>query len=83
MIRMIFVGLRIVELLIYNALNGQNLPLKAARAGVVTTYTNLTQPTGLGGGLGWQHYTSQPFHAQVGFHRGVLRLEPDHKRNAP
>jgi hypothetical protein len=35
-------------------------PLKTARAGVDSTYTNLTQPTGIGGGLGWYALYTMP-----------------------
>ena len=57
-------------------------PHKAARAGVLSTYTNLTQPTELGGELGWLRFYHKPDpNALGGIHQGVLRcragLQPE------
>jgi len=50
------------------------LPLKAARAGVESTHTNLTQPTGTSGELGWLRFYHKPDpNALGGTHQGVLR----------
>ena len=66
-------GLRIDLSMRYNAFDKGVFSQKTARTDVDSIYTHLTQPTGSSGGLGWKYYTSHPFRALVGFHRGVLR----------
>jgi hypothetical protein len=69
--KLLFWILRIVYPMRYNTSNRRSLPIKTVRASVDSTYTNLTQPTGIGGGLGW-YVLYQPSCALVGFHRGFL-----------
>lgn len=40
----------------YNARNGQELPSKAIAWSVGSTSRNLTQPTGIDGGLSWRGF---------------------------
>ena len=57
-------------------------PHKTVRAGVGITYTNLTQPTELGGELGW-YGLYQPSNALVGHIRAFCVAEPDYKPRCP
>jgi hypothetical protein len=74
--------LRIEKSMRYNALNGQSLPLIALAHSVSSTMRKLTQPTGLGGGLGW-YQLYQPFsNALVGFIRAFCVVSPERNQDA-